>query len=285
MGLHIGVRVSRSSAPAASSCASRRGHGEARRHRIVEPAALAPARDQRLALVVAALRVVREAGGRVAVHHHLAGDHPRAAPRPPRRTRRRIRDGQCNRPPRSSCPGGTVRRERTAPPRSLWAGSANFCSSTNVYFLQPFEQLRAIGGDDPGLRIMDMRVDEAGQHQPAGMVVDRAPGGARARMSRASPTAAMRPRRSPPRRPRSAPRAGAGEPRIVAEAENAAANDPLRHARISAMRRAAILSISASAVLNSLAGSALRRASNAATTSSLLLPLTARMKGKPKRSR
>ena len=58
----------------------RRGHREARGDRVIEAAAAAPALDQRLALVVAALGGVPQRFWRVAVHHHLAGDHSRAAP-------------------------------------------------------------------------------------------------------------------------------------------------------------------------------------------------------------
>ena len=57
-----------------------RGHGEARRDGVAEPALAVPARDQRLAVVVAALRRVAQALGPV-VHHDLAGE--RAACRGP----------------------------------------------------------------------------------------------------------------------------------------------------------------------------------------------------------
>ena len=40
-------------------------------------------------------------------------------------------------------------------------------------FLQPFEQLRAVGGDHLGLRIVDVRVDETRHDQRAGEMFDR----------------------------------------------------------------------------------------------------------------
>ena len=40
-------------------------------------------------------------------------------------------------------------------------------------FLQPFQQLRAVGGDHLGLRIMDVRVDEARHDQLVGKVLDQ----------------------------------------------------------------------------------------------------------------
>ena len=67
--------------------------------------------------------------------------------------------------------------------------------------VQPVEQLRAVGADDARLRIMDMRVDEAGQDEPAGMIVDvRVP-----RRAGENVAAPGRPPRSVRRRRRTAP--------------------------------------------------------------------------------
>ena len=38
--------------------------------------------------------------------------------------------------------------------------------------VQPIEELRAVGADDLSLRIVDVRVDEAGHDKAAGMIVD-----------------------------------------------------------------------------------------------------------------
>src|SRR5690606_40560275 len=43
-------------------------------------------------------------------------------------------------------------------------------------FLQPFEQLLAVAGDDVGLRVMDVGVDEAGQDQLAAVIGERRAG-------------------------------------------------------------------------------------------------------------
>ena len=60
--------------------------------------------------------------------------------------------------------------------------------------VQPVEQLRAVGADDLGLRIMDVGVDETGHDETSRNDRRRvAPRGARARMSRASPTASISP--------------------------------------------------------------------------------------------
>src|SRR3546814_10269238 len=52
-----------------------RSDREARRHGVELAPAAVPALDERLRLGVAARGAVAERGGRVAVHHHLAGDH------------------------------------------------------------------------------------------------------------------------------------------------------------------------------------------------------------------
>jgi len=49
---------------------------EARRDGIRQAVAPVPALDQRLAIVIRALGGIAELGRTVAVHHHLAGDHP-----------------------------------------------------------------------------------------------------------------------------------------------------------------------------------------------------------------
>ena len=79
MGLQVAVGM------LAQQCAGRlelclgRGQGEARCDRVVLPAPPVPVADQRLGLVVAPLGSVEQPCRRAAVHHHLAGDHPRVA--------------------------------------------------------------------------------------------------------------------------------------------------------------------------------------------------------------
>src|SRR5574337_580443 len=72
---------------------------------------------------------------------------------------------------------------------------------------------------------------------------------------------------------------------VVLEGEDAPADEARAGAqeRISLILRAAIRSISSSAVRVSASASLARRRSKAARMSDLLLPLTAMMKGKPKR--
>ena len=52
--------------------------------------------------------------------------------------------------------------------RAACAGSANLLFLDEGVFLQPFQQLRAVGRDHLGLRIMDMGVDEARHDQASG---------------------------------------------------------------------------------------------------------------------
>ena len=94
-------------------------------------------------------------------------------------------------------------------------------------FVEPVQELRAVGADHAGLRIMDVRVDQAGQHQLAGMVVDR-----RVFRRAAKNLARLADGGDQPVFDRQCavvdqpPGARAGEARIIAEGENAAANDP-----------------------------------------------------------
>ena len=167
-------------------------------------------------------------------------------------------------------------------------GVGEFLLFDKRIIVQPVEQLRAVGADHLGLRIMDMGVDEAGHDQRAGVIVDD-----RAR------------RRAPENVVRLADRlnqsasdensavldegvgARAAHGGIVFERKDATANDAGLRAqgRMSLSLSAAIRSISASAVVVSASGSLARRWRKAARMSAVLLPLTAMMKGKPKRVR
>ena len=95
-----------------------RGEGEARRDRVELAAAAVPAREQRLAVARSRVSgVSSSAGGRVAVHHHLAGDHAHVARARPRRRRPRPTAGApCSRPPPSWCRCAAARRGRTRHP-------------------------------------------------------------------------------------------------------------------------------------------------------------------------
>ena len=72
-------------------------------------------------------------------------------------------------------------------------GIGEFLLLDEGVFLQPFEQLRAIGRDHLRLRIVDMGVDESGQNQRVGVMFDRAAAGSRGISSAAGPAASMRP--------------------------------------------------------------------------------------------
>ena len=91
------------------------------------------------------------AGRRVAVHHRLAGDHARAAPLGRGEERvDRLRDGRCNRPAPSSCRSGTTRRERIRAIRGAMGRIGELLLFDEGVFVQPVEQLRAVGADDAG---------------------------------------------------------------------------------------------------------------------------------------
>src|SRR5271166_7033301 len=152
--------------------------------------------------------------------------------------------------------------------------------------VQPVEQLRAIGADDLGLRIVDMCIDESRHDEAARIFVDDCGlGRASEDVERlADPLYApvldeygsileIKPRR------------GTRLRRIVGEGEDASADYARSSAqgRISFTRRAAMRSISVRAARVSVSESLARRLSKAARMSALRLPFTATMNGKPKR--
>src|SRR5208337_1591650 len=152
--------------------------------------------------------------------------------------------------------------------------------------VQPVEQLRAIGADDLGLRIVDMRIDEFRHDEAARIFVDDCG------LGRASEDVERL------ADPLDAPvldeyrsileintRGGPRFKRIVGKGEDASADDSrsIAHGRMSLSRSAAMRSVSASAVRVSVSESLSRRRWKAARISALVLPFTAMMKGKPKR--
>jgi hypothetical protein len=132
-------------------------------------AALAvPFLDQRLRIVIAALRRVEQTLGRVAVHHHLAGDVEHVA-------LMRFGEEGLGRLLVHRAIGGNGRRavadhlvEEQARDAAamLRVDEARFLGES--VGVQPFQQLGAIGRDDLHLREMHMRVDEARQDQRCG---------------------------------------------------------------------------------------------------------------------
>ena len=138
-----------------------RGDREARRDRVLDSRLAVPASDQRLRLVIAALRRIAQPVGRVAVHHHLAGDHPHAARLGGGEKRvdaSRMDGGEgagCRRPMREKQIEEHLRHAR----RMSAVGEAGF--SRELVAVQPVEQLVAPARDDLDLGKMDMRIDEA----------------------------------------------------------------------------------------------------------------------------
>ncbi len=172
VGLHVAVGEFAREGARRRELRVGRGDRETRRDRIFEPAAAAPAFDQRLALVIAALRRVGQRGRRVAVHHHLARDHARAAPLAGGEERlHRFRPHRAVDDRRRRALAEHLVEEEVRDRRGM-RGIREFLLFDERVFLQPVQQLRAIGADDAGLGIMDMRVDEARQDQLAGVIVD-----------------------------------------------------------------------------------------------------------------
>ena len=171
-----------------------RGDGEARGHGIALPPGAVPAPDE--------IAAVGDGGGggseqprrRVAVHEGIARDHAGVAAvrgRKQRGGRIRMRRAVGKRR------GGAVARqlveEKFGVARGV-RGIGEFLLFDEGVFLQPFEELRAIGGDHLRLRVVDMGVDESGQNQRVGVMFDRElPPAAAASARAAGPAASMRP--------------------------------------------------------------------------------------------
>ncbi len=169
-----------------------RGDGKARRHRVTLPTGAVPAPDQIAAVGNGGAGGREQARRAVAVHHRIAGDHAgvalvRGRKQSLGRAGMRRAIGQRG--------GGAVSRQFVEEEfgiarRVLRIGE--FLLLDEGVFLQPFEQLGAVGRDHLGLRKMDVRVDEARHDQRVGKMLDRHSGG--------KPRASVRP---PARRLRS----------------------------------------------------------------------------------
>ena len=109
------------------------------------------------------------------VHHHLAGDYRHVAlfRRCEERLSRLRMHGAIN-----GSRGRAMRRQRVEKmPRDAAAmlRIGEFGLLRKGVFLQPVEQLGAPGGNDLHLRVMRMRIDEAGHNQMRAMIDDLRP--------------------------------------------------------------------------------------------------------------
>ncbi len=161
----------------------------------VERAALAmPALDERLRVVVAALRGIAQGFGRVSIHEAFAGDATHAA----------FRDGLEERIHGLGMHGAERRHGRGAVAQAFIekrAGDAarmrrvrELLFGDEGVFFQPVEQLLAVGAHDLQLRVMNMAIDEARQNQMILVVFfDRRAGGSWGAISTAGPKCVITP--------------------------------------------------------------------------------------------
>ena len=150
--------------------ALRRRWCEARRHRVEQAVLAMPLLDQRLAVRVSGIRGVAQELRTVAVHRHLAGNHAQTAGLGS--GEERVGRLRMNRGEDQGCRGAVAQelgQEEVGDfARVLGVGEAPL--DRERIALEPFEELLAVGGDDVGLRIVDVRVDEARHDQLAGIV-------------------------------------------------------------------------------------------------------------------
>lgn len=177
MGVQVDAGILVQQARRRGQLLGRGGRREARGDRVLQAPVAVPALDQRAALGVATGRGIAQRRRRVAVHQHLAGDHPQAA----------LLRGL------EECLGG-YRMDRAEHQRGSGAVAQQFVEEQlglgggvagigkallggkGVGF-QPVQQLGAVGGDHSELRVMHMAVDEAGQQQALRMLLQRQVGG------------------------------------------------------------------------------------------------------------
>src|SRR5215472_2173877 len=153
-----------------------RGDGKAWRHRIALPALAVPALDQVAAVGNGGAGGRQQRRRAVAVHRRIAGDH---AGIPFVRGRKQSLRGAAVRAAISDRRGGAVACHFVEEEFGIARGMrriGEFLLLDEGVFLQPFEQLRAVGCDHLGLRIMDVRVDEARHDQEIGKMLDRKSG-------------------------------------------------------------------------------------------------------------
>src|SRR5262249_8187093 len=148
------------------------GGGKARRDRVQQPPAAVPARNQVLGFAVRGFRVdVAQVVGTVAVHHHLAAQHaqPAALGGGAERVHRgRMHGGINNR-------GGGAVGHQFVEEELRHLGGVRRIRERGLggkgVFVKPFQQALAVAGDDVGLGIVDVRVDEARHENGAGVVL------------------------------------------------------------------------------------------------------------------
>ena len=278
--LHMRIAKFARQSPRRFQLRRRRGDGETRRDGIAEAAPSVPFRQKRLAFIIAALWIVGQTGRRIAVHHDFAGDHAGVSALGLREKGlgRFGSYGAIDHRGRGAMPSQFIEKE--AGDRGGVRGVRELLLLDESVFLQPLQKLRAVGGDDPGLRVMDMRVDESGQNQPTPIIVDDGVG-----RRVGEHVGSIADRDDPPSLHfksavfNIAIRRDPSAARRIPERKEPTANDA-RHVRISFSRSKAMRSISASAVAISALWSLPSRRSKAAMISRLLSALHRHNEGK-----
>ena len=148
------------------------GNGETRRDGHHLAALAMPFLDDCLGIVIARLRRIEQGRRRIAIHHHLAGDHAEIAPVAfaEKRLGGALVNGAIGHGAGCAMAHKLVEKGR---------GDARRVNRINKFLLldecigvEPFEQSRRIGADHLHLRKVQMGVDEAGHHQ-MGSVINR----------------------------------------------------------------------------------------------------------------
>ena len=163
--MHIQVLVLAEQLAGQGQLLRRAGWSEAWGDGVVQAALAVPAFDQFLALGVAGFRGVGQVVRGVAIHQHLAGDHPQV------QRLGGFEEGVYRllvHAAEHQCGGGAVAQQLLEEDAGH-VGGMGFVGELLFGWegvgVQPIQQLLAVGGDHPGLRIVDMGIDKTGGDQ------------------------------------------------------------------------------------------------------------------------
>ncbi|MNI33083.1 hypothetical protein D3C73_870110 [compost metagenome] len=165
MGLHVQIRVFGQQLAGQGQLFRGAGRCEAWGDRVVQATLAVPALDQRLAFDVAGFGGVGQVVRGVAVHHHLAGDHPQVELLG--RFEERVHRLRVHAAEHQRGGGAVAQQFLDENVRDLvgvgLVGELAF--AREGVGVEPVQQLLAVGADHAGLRQVDVGVDEAGGDQ------------------------------------------------------------------------------------------------------------------------
>ncbi len=171
-GVHEHVRIGECQLSGEPQLRFARGHRETRRDGVVEAPLAVPAFYELAHVAANAFRCIPEVLGTVAIHHHLARRHAHLA----------SLGGGEEGIGRGAMHGAEDHRRRRSVAQQLVQEKLGDLLGVGTLrearflgkgvLLEPVQEVAAGAGDDVGLRVMDVRIDEAGKDQRRAAVDD-----------------------------------------------------------------------------------------------------------------